>query len=1604
MKKFAKSFVAGTLIVLMQLVYFAPMSAFATQNVLPLPTGDNCVITNHRFVSDGTAIAKSNNKPVVPAYSVPAHTAVIPGAIWVWPTEFTTDALNGENQTINRHFDLGDTVPVGGTIDIAVDNTYTLYLNGVLIGEDKDVDSPSTGEYNFTLEGQDTYTVPATHFKNGINTLTIEARNWKSSFTDPKVNPAGVMYAISVDTFDSPCGNIPVLTLTGDSVVELTVGSVFIDEGATAFDNEDGNITPDVVSDSASVDTSTAGIYIVTYNVQDSDGNFAIPVYRQVIVRPAKNDVCVVADLNFKSKPGVTQFVDPIDNVTIKPTVAPSKSGSPAMNLLRDKGAEQVWSAFLPVNHRKTETRTFLHTINVPLEPTNFIVDFAADNFTDVYVNDVLVHSDPRPYSYHNQIIVDITDKLNVGSNVIKFVATNLASSNINPKFNPGTLIYSIEGQQEICGINESPEITVTPDIKTTNPSGTDIIKHITIGVTANDPEEGDLTDDIVINYAQNLAERKQVASIMLENQLGFSSSQVDAIINSNPALVSVPLTSGQIDSLVTLAQSMIPTTPTHILTKIFTYISGGIEGFDPNTDTQAGYYGAWFTVSDSYGNEALPKARIVVSEGKTGNNPVASLKVCKLLLDENGMPINDSNIVTDFGIGLVYGTPNQALKDELQSSINNWGKKLTETPNFKVDLPFSPTHNILKDNPAKDAFCEVFEFKSTNTHIYYGEETANNGTIYVDGNSQFETPLYNDQVNGLSNFKLSEVYNYSPELFDNDTSNDSNRNINSDGHIVLTANRPHRTLVIVNQLKPKDTCEVVDFTFQSKPGVTKFIDPVDNTTIKPTVAPSPSSAATIRALKAKGAEMVWSAFLPVNHRKTETRTFLHTFTLNGTPGNTVIDFAADNYTDVYVNDVLVHSKPGPYTYHNPIVVDVTNELVTGNNVVKFVATNIGSSNPNPIFNPGVLIYSIEGQQEVCEANEIPVIYVNPEVVNITTGDSFDIMSGVSASDAEDGDLTSYIVTSGDIVDTNTAGTYMISYDVQDFDGQYAITKTRKVIVSDPAPVTGSLNVCLVLLDKDNNPINNPMTGDDFRISLTQSTTVNVDIETPAVINRDVISDINNEESVCINISSAPAGNHTYSEIKAIDDADDVIDYVKNLSAYSTTAYLETTQNSISLADFEAYGSSESSDGTLTVIGGETSFFYVFVKEAEHDQNQKPVITVDPDTITLTVGADSPDVLAGVSASDPEDGVINPANIVIGGDTVDTNTIGTYTVTYDVTDSASKPADQKTRTYIIQNGGGNGGPTDNIPVITVIGDNPLILFVGNDFVDPGATAADVEDGNITSNIIVGGDTVTTGQVKTFTITYNVSDSDGNNAVEKTRTVEVRSVGGGCNNCTPFTPTSTGGGSSIFNGIPVITLSGDSNIQLTIGENFTEPGYSANDNEDGDITANVVIGGDTVDTNTAGVYTITYNVTDSNGNQATEVTRTVTVGQVLGESTLTCQIQFNQWLKMGDRGEEVSKMQAWLNEKYNLNIKVDGIYGPETAAAVGYFQSRPEHIDIVLKPWNYNKPTFRWYKTTRMLANHLSGCDEGPQLIDDVNREWVTSTAFTGWVDEMPTRN
>ena len=212
-----------------------------------------------------------------------------------------------------------------------------------------------------------------------------------------------------------------------------------------------------------------------------------------------------------------------------------------------------------------------------------------------------------------------------------------------------------------------------------------------------------------------------------------------------------------------------------------------------------------------------------------------------------------------------------------------------------------------------------------------------------------------------------------------------------------------------------------------------------------------------------------------------------------------------------------------------------------------------------------------------------------------------------------------------------------------------------------------------------------------------------------------------------------------------------------------------------------------------------------------------------------------------------EDNVDADKPATVGGDTVDTSTAGQYTVTYDCTDTSNNEATQVSRTVNVQS-----APDTDAPVIIITGLTNIQLTVDETYTEQGATCEDNVDADKPAT--VGGDTVDTSTAGQYTVTYDCTDTSNNEATQVSRTVNVQSA--------PDTDA------------PVIIITGSANIQLTVDETYTEQGATCEDNVDADKPATV--GGDTVDTSTAGQYTVTYDCTDTSNNEATQVSRTVTV--------------------------------------------------------------------------------------------------------------------------------
>ncbi len=100
---------------------------------------------------------------------------------------------------------------------------------------------------------------------------------WKTSGTASKTAPATyctVHNSSNTSSSSKHESNEPTITLNGESHITINVGDTYSEQGATAKDDKDGDISSKI-SISGSVNTSKAGKYTITYTVKNSSGKTA---------------------------------------------------------------------------------------------------------------------------------------------------------------------------------------------------------------------------------------------------------------------------------------------------------------------------------------------------------------------------------------------------------------------------------------------------------------------------------------------------------------------------------------------------------------------------------------------------------------------------------------------------------------------------------------------------------------------------------------------------------------------------------------------------------------------------------------------------------------------------------------------------------------------------------------------------------------------------------------------------------------------------------------------------------------------------------------------------------------------------------------------------------------------------------------------------------------------------------------------------------------------------------------------------------------------------------------------------------------------------------
>ena len=270
-----------------------------------------------------------------------------------------------------------------------------------------------------------------------------------------------------------------------------------------------------------------------------------------------------------------------------------------------------------------------------------------------------------------------------------------------------------------------------------------------------------------------------------------------------------------------------------------------------------------------------------------------------------------------------------------------------------------------------------------------------------------------------------------------------------------------------------------------------------------------------------------------------------------------------------------------------------------------------------------------------------------------------------------------------------------------------------------------------------------------------------------------------------------------------------------------------------------------------SAIAGTYTLSYTATDQAGNASSATRTVVVS-DTTAPLVSLIGPATLAheqgtiysdlGATAVDSVDGTIN---VVISG-TVGGNA-GSYVLTYSATDSAGNGA-SVSRTVIVSD--------STLPTITLVGEATVNHEQGTIYTDAGASASDSVDGSVS---VTTSGTVDANAAGTYTLTYTATDQAGNVSTA-TRTVVV-----------------------VDTTAPVISLIGNVDVSHEVDTEYDDAGATAFDTADGNVP---VVTSGTVNTNVVGSYTLDYNASDSAGNMASTVTRTINVIEASPDITLT----------------------------------------------------------------------------------------------------------------------
>jgi hypothetical protein len=203
----------------------------------------------------------------------------------------------------------------------------------------------------------------------------------------------------------------PVITMNGSSVETVEVGSTWTDAGATAQDNKDGNLDAAIVV-SGTVDVNTLGTYVVTYYVQDAQGNSSEETRTINVVDTQAPEISNSSAKPDANDPSIWIVEVQLRNVFVDVTACTDNYNSVGNNLTVTATPGLGMEAVVDTRFKGTTTVTYTATDesgNSTTQVIKYVVeDYIAPNI-DLHTLDTVWHEVNTPY---NPVDATVSDNL----------------------------------------------------------------------------------------------------------------------------------------------------------------------------------------------------------------------------------------------------------------------------------------------------------------------------------------------------------------------------------------------------------------------------------------------------------------------------------------------------------------------------------------------------------------------------------------------------------------------------------------------------------------------------------------------------------------------------------------------------------------------------------------------------------------------------------------------------------------------------------------------------------------------------------------------------------------------------------------------------------------------------------------------------------------------------------------------------------------------------------------------------------------------------------------------------------------------------------------